>query len=104
MMFDFWTVGVLDSSHMSGRRSSFKELDESKNLEVTLGDNKKIQVKGRGTLSINTSKGNTKILQDVMLVPSLSRNLLSIRQLMTSGYSFLFDDGHCVIRDEKFQW
>ena len=45
---------------------------------MTLGDNKKIQAEGRGTVIIKTSKGNTKILQDVMLVPSLSHNLLSI--------------------------
>ena len=35
-----------------------------------------------------------------MLVPSLSHNLLSIGQLMTSGYSILFADRHCVIRDK----
>ena len=87
------------SNHMFGRRSSFKELDESKKSEVTPGSNKKIQVEGRGTIRITGSKGNMKILQEVMLVPILSRNLLSIRQLMTSGYSILFDDGHGVTRD-----
>ena len=86
---------------MSRTRSLFKELDESKKSEVTLGDNKKIQVEGKGTISIKTSQGNTKILQEVMLVPSLSHNLLSIGQLMTSGYSILFDDGFCTIKDKK---
>ena len=68
---------------------------------MTLGDNKKIQVEGKCTVSIKTSQGNAKILQEVMLVPSLSHNLLSIGQLMTSGYSILFDDGFCTIKDKK---
>ena len=67
---------------------------------MTLGDSKKIQVEGKGTISI-TIKGNAKILQDVMLVPSLSHNLLSIGQLMVTGYSILFDDEHCFIRDKS---
>lgn len=43
-----------------------------------------------------------KLLQDVMIVPSLSHNfLISIGKLMTSGYSILFDDGCYFIRDKK---
>ena len=48
-------ISFLDSgcsSHMSGGISSFRELDEAKKLEVTLGDNKKIQVECRGTVSL----------------------------------------------------
>jgi len=86
---------------MSGTRSLFKELDESKKLDVRLRDNKKIQVEGRGTVSIMISQGNAKILEDVMFVPSLSHNLLSIGQLMISGYSILFDDGVCTIKNKK---
>ena len=37
----------------------------------------------------------------MVVVPSLYHNLLSIGQLMTSGYSILFDDGHYVIRDKS---
>ncbi|XP_009777772.1 uncharacterized protein [Nicotiana sylvestris] len=98
------TMRILDSgcsNHMSEIRSLFKELDESKKSDVRLGDNKKIQVEGRGTVRIRTSQGNAKILEDVMFVPSLSHNLLSIRQLMVSGYSISFDDGFCTIRSKK---
>jgi len=36
-----------------------------------------------------------------MFVPSLSHNLLSIGQLMISGYSIFFDDGVCTIKNKK---
>lgn len=97
---DVWFLDSGWSKHMSGTRSLFRELDESKKSELTLGDNQKIQVHGKGTSSVTTSKGNTKVLDDVLLVPSFSHNLLSVRQLMISGYSLLFDDGYCVIRDK----
>jgi len=45
---------------MSGTRSSFRELDESKKSEVALGDMKS-QVKDKATVSIATSQGNAKI-------------------------------------------
>uniref|UniRef100_A0A3Q7JBG4 Retrovirus-related Pol polyprotein from transposon TNT 1-94-like beta-barrel domain-containing protein n=1 Tax=Solanum lycopersicum TaxID=4081 RepID=A0A3Q7JBG4_SOLLC len=41
---------------MSGTKSLFKDLDESKKSDVRLGDNKKIQVEGEGTVSIMTSQ------------------------------------------------
>ena len=98
---DVWFLDIGCYNHMSTMRSLFKELDESKKSEVRLGDNKKIQVEGKGTVAIKTSHGNVKLLDDVMLVPSLTHNLLSIGQLMVSGYSVLFDDGFCTIRDKK---
>ncbi|KAJ0080658.1 hypothetical protein Patl1_12136 [Pistacia atlantica] len=88
------------SNHMTGTRSLFKELDESQNSEVRLGDNKQIQVTGKGTISI-TSHGKVKLLASVLFVPSLTHNLLSIGQLMISGYCIVFDDGSCVIKDKK---
>ncbi|KAJ7946728.1 Retrovirus-related Pol polyprotein from transposon TNT 1-94 [Quillaja saponaria] len=97
-----WFLDSSCSNHMSGTRSLFKELDESDKTDVTLGDSKNIGVEGRGTINIKTSQGNAKILQDVMLVPGLSHNLLSIGQLMISGYSILFDDGFCTIKDKKY--
>ncbi|KAJ8759987.1 hypothetical protein K2173_010843 [Erythroxylum novogranatense] len=100
---DVWFLDSGCSNHMFGTTSLFKEIDESKKSEVTLRDNKKLKVEGKGIVSITTSQGTAKILQDVVFVPSLSHNLLSIRQLMFSGYSVLFDDGFCTIKDQTEQ-
>lgn len=96
-----WFLDSGCSNHMAGTKSLFKKLDESQKLDVTLGDNKHIQVKGKGTVSIKTSQGIAKIVHDVMHVPSLSHNQLSVGQLLNSGYSTLFDDNCCTIRDKK---
>uniref|UniRef100_A0A3Q7HCA8 Uncharacterized protein n=1 Tax=Solanum lycopersicum TaxID=4081 RepID=A0A3Q7HCA8_SOLLC len=53
---DVWFLDSGCSNHMSGTKSLFKDLDESKKSDVRLGHNKKIQVEGEGTVSIMTSQ------------------------------------------------
>ncbi|RVW26239.1 Retrovirus-related Pol polyprotein from transposon TNT 1-94 [Vitis vinifera] len=86
---------------MTGIKSLFKELDESHKLKVKLGDDKQVQVEGKGTVAVNNGHGNVKLLYNVYFIPSLTQNLLSVGQLMVSGYSILFDGATCVIKDKK---
>ncbi|KAJ0007943.1 hypothetical protein Pint_29117 [Pistacia integerrima] len=86
---------------MTGIKSLFTELDESYKLKVRLEDDKQMQVEGKGTVAINNGHGNVKLLYSVYFIPHLSQNLFSVGQLMASGYSILFDDVSCVIRDKK---
>lgn len=96
-----WFVDSGCSNHMSGMKTLFKELDECKKSEVRIGDNKLMRVDGKGTISIKTTSGNVKILNDVQYVPNLAHNLLSVGQLLDSGYSVVFDNGVCSIHDKK---
>ncbi|KAF7832378.1 Retrovirus-related Pol polyprotein from transposon TNT 1-94 [Senna tora] len=89
------------SNHMTGSKQLFKELDEKETSTVRLGDDKVIQVEGKGTIAINTSHGNTKFLKDVQFVPGLAYNLLSVGQLMANGYRILFDDNSYRVEDRK---
>lgn len=97
---DAWFVDSGCSNHMTGNRLLFKELDESQKLQVRLGDNKQMQVEGRGIVTVETSNGKVKLLSDVFFVPNLAHNLLSVGQLMDGGYAIVFDNGACVIKDK----
>lgn len=35
------------------------------------------------------------------IAPNLAHNLLSVGQLMDGGYSILFDDNSCYVKDKK---
>ncbi|KAF7815308.1 Retrovirus-related Pol polyprotein from transposon TNT 1-94 [Senna tora] len=83
-----------------GEKSLFRELDEAYKLTVRLGDDSLVQVKGKGTIALETHGGNVKLLHDVLFVPNLSNNLISVGQLMSSGYLVLFDGDACVIKDK----
>lgn len=96
-----WYVDSGCSNHMSSAKSMFRELDESAKSKVRLGDGKQLEVEGKGTIAITTEQGNTKLLYDVQYVPKLAHNLLSIGQLLNSGYSVLFENGACLIQDRN---
>ncbi|KAK3001640.1 hypothetical protein RJ639_021269 [Escallonia herrerae] len=101
---DLWDLVEQDSgcsNHMTGMKSLFKELDETQKLKVKLGNGKEMQIEGKGIVGIETSHGNVKLLHDVQFVPDLGYNLLSVGQLMAGGYSVLFNDGACVIKDKQ---
>ncbi|KAL4353097.1 hypothetical protein GQ457_06G014620 [Hibiscus cannabinus] len=98
---NIWFLDSGCSNHMTGVKSMFNEIDETFKQKVTLGDNKQIQVEGKGNVAVKSSFGNVKLLYDVYYIPSLSQNLLSVGQLMATGYSIMFDDASCVIKDKK---
>ncbi|XP_074266058.1 uncharacterized protein LOC141588518 [Silene latifolia] len=98
---DIWFLDSGCSNHMSGTKSLFKTLDESKKGDVRLGDNKKMHVEGNGNIVIQTLEDGAKILSNVQFVPGLAHNLLSIGQLMNNGYKIIFDDDMCAVIDKK---
>lgn len=50
---------------------------------------------------LTTSDGRIKLLHDVQYVPGLAHNLLSVGQLVNSGYSVIFTRNECVIYNAK---
>ena len=98
------TVWYLDSefsNHMTGIKSLFKEIDKSHKLKVKLGDDKEVQVEGRGVVAVQNGDGNVKLIYDVYYIPDLTQNLLSVGQMMENNCSVFFDENVCVIKDNK---
>lgn len=85
-----WFLDSGCSNHMSGIKSLFTELDETKKSEVYLEDDRLIKVERMGTISIKTVQGNSKLLHDVQYALNLAHNLLSLGQVMETGYSLFF--------------
>ncbi|KAH9666120.1 Integrase catalytic domain-containing protein [Citrus sinensis] len=86
---------------MSFDESLFKEVNKSKVSKVSrvkVGNGQYIEVKGKGTVAIKSSAG-IKLISDVLLVPKIDRNLLSLGQLLEKGYSVVFKNNMCVITD-----
>ncbi|KAL3533684.1 hypothetical protein ACH5RR_007205 [Cinchona calisaya] len=97
---DVWFLDISCCNHMTSVQSLFKELDETYKIKVRLGDDKQVQVEGKGTVTINNGNG-VKYLHNVFFVPSLSQNLLSIGQLMANGFSMMFENTSCIVKDKK---
>ncbi|GKV47717.1 hypothetical protein SLEP1_g54586 [Rubroshorea leprosula] len=67
------------TSRGRGVRSLFRNIDETVKLKVRLGDNKQVQIEGKGTIAIRTNVG----------------------QLVENGYLVEFHDGLCEIKCNK---
>ena len=68
------------SNHMVASRESFSSLQSFDGPSIQMGNNSKVQAKGKG--SINLEHGKFK---DVLYVPSLDANVLSVYQMTHTG-------------------
>ncbi|KAK8322367.1 hypothetical protein V6Z12_A12G163100, partial [Gossypium hirsutum] len=71
---------------MTPDASIFKSNEKSFKTNVKVGNGHFIKVEGKGDVLISTPTG-TKLVKNVLLVPEIDRNLLSIAQLLEKGYS-----------------
>ena len=71
------------------------------NVQVQLGDGKYVQTAGKGTIIVKTKSDNEKQISDVLYIPGLAHNLLSIGQLAHKGYLVTFHGNTCEILDQK---
>ena len=74
--------------------------------KITVGDGHSVQAIGRGDVTLRMNVPNQKNqkckLSDVLYVPDLWHNLLSVSKVAIDGKSFEFGQSHCNIVDNKF--
>ncbi|GKV36117.1 hypothetical protein SLEP1_g44285 [Rubroshorea leprosula] len=85
--------------HMTPNESCFKSLDKSFTSKVRLGNGELVEVKGKGVAIVDTPTG-IKLIYDVLFVPEISYNLISVAQLVENKYSLHFHDKLCDVFDE----
>ncbi|KAH0689471.1 hypothetical protein KY289_016829 [Solanum tuberosum] len=94
-----WYIDSGCSNHMTGDEKVFLSINSSITTKERMGNGALVDAKGKGTISINI-KGSGKQIHDVLYVPDLEENLLSIGQFMENGYSLVFRDNYCKIYDK----
>lgn len=97
-----WIVDSGATCHMCANQEFFVDLQPlGKPMDVTLGDGRVLQATGRGlvTLSMRLPGGSERRcnLLDVLYVPALSYNLLSVSRAAERGYFTEFDCNGCQI-------
>lgn len=95
---DKWLIDSGCTSHMTFDRDLFKELDTSVISKVKIANGEYIAVKGKGTVAIECFSG-TKLIKDVLFVPDINQNLLSVGQLLEGGFKVIFEGNQCLIKD-----
>ena len=83
--------------HMTGDCSLLKVFESKKGGNVTFGDGRKSQIKGKGTIFLLGFPD----IANVLSVEGLRVNLLRISQICDQDFMVLFSKGKCLILNES---
>nr|CAN68520.1 hypothetical protein VITISV_011970 [Vitis vinifera] len=95
-----WLVDSGCTNHMTNNQDLFRELDRTIISKVRIGNGEYIPVKGKGTVAIESQTG-LKLIYDVLFVPDIDQNLLSVGQLVEKEFKVYFEDRNCIIKDAE---
>ncbi|CAL2275175.1 unnamed protein product [Prunus armeniaca] len=91
-----WFVDSACNNHMTSQESVLINIDRTVTCKVKMGTGDLVQATGKGTLVVETQHGR-RYIHEVLLVPGLDENLLSVGQMMEHGYYVLFRGNMAVI-------
>jgi hypothetical protein len=94
-----WFIDLGASYHMAKDKAIFSTLNECNTKKIFVGDDRSLSVIGSGKVQVHNGHFN-----DVLCVPSLSCNLLSVYQITHSseGKTVKFSPHQVVIKDLKY--
>jgi hypothetical protein len=85
-----WYIDNGASSHIIGIREHFSNLrDTEVNIDISLGDNMIVIVAGIGTVSFRRENLPPISFTDVLFVPGMKNNLISVSTLQDRGFEVL---------------
>ncbi|GBO45116.1 Copia protein [Araneus ventricosus] len=100
---------IVDSgatSHMCSQREWFEELKPSSGTVSCAAKSSLLEVAGTGALRGRLKNGQEIVLINVLFIPELNVNLISVKQIQKAGYSVLFKDNKVIVKgkNKTFVW
>ncbi|EOY20320.1 Gag-pol polyprotein-like protein [Theobroma cacao] len=91
-----WFLDSGASNHMTPNVKLFVEIDDQYRSKVEIGNGVYLQATGKRLVPIQTSSG-ARYEFEVLLVPEITKNLLSVGQMLKHNHVLLFKDMSCTI-------
>lgn len=99
---DTWLIDSGASRHITGYWEHLLDLVEREsNLQVIIGDDARYSMRGFGATSLNLDSRISLHLNDILFVPGIKRNLISISTLEDKGYQVAFSKGRVLSWPKK---
>jgi hypothetical protein len=94
-----WYVDSGASSHMTRVQEYFYSLQEEEmDLLIEMGNNAKCRAACLGAVTFQRESGKPLMVKDVLYVPCMKKNMISVSGLEGRGYVVSFQDGRVYIR------
>ncbi|XP_050896104.1 uncharacterized protein LOC127102817 [Lathyrus oleraceus] len=88
-----WFLDSGCSNHMTFQKVWLADFDSSNKSKVKLADNSSLQAEGTGDIVFQRSDEGKAMIKDVLYVPRMKCNLLSVGQLIEISFSVIMKDG-----------
>ncbi|MCO5602741.1 hypothetical protein L7F22_056879 [Adiantum nelumboides] len=97
-----WYFDSGASRHITSRKDLFCSLDAAPaGKKVKCANNASYPIKDVGKILITISDCLDLCLPDVLYVPGIKKNLLSVSSLAKNGRRVIFEDDRCIVRDRE---
>jgi len=95
-----WHINSGCTNNMTNDWKLFKKINEIVISKARIGNGAHLTVKGKQIVAI---KGHLclKLISNVLYIPEINQNLLSVSQLLNKDYKVLFEDKNYMIEDVK---
>ena len=98
--FNEWIIDSGASQHISAHRERFLNYQPIRTMNIQIGDGSEIEAIGKGDMELTV--GTTKItLLDVLHVPEIGGNLLSVAKIVDHGHHVVFSPTGCHISSDQ---
>ncbi|XP_020239963.1 uncharacterized protein LOC109818844 [Cajanus cajan] len=96
-----WYLDTGCSTHMTRRKDWFASLDELIKSKVKFADARVLMAEGVGKITVKKKKGDQVLIIDVLFVPGLKSNLLSLGYLLEKGYTSRLENKMLRVYDKQ---
>ncbi|XP_027927498.1 uncharacterized protein LOC114184388 [Vigna unguiculata] len=96
-----WYLDSGCSSHMIGRKDWFVKMEEATHGKIRFADNSSLTAQGTGRVVLRDEDGKEVVLEDLLFVPGLKTNLLSLDQLPQKGFVMTKKDNCLNVFDQS---
>jgi hypothetical protein len=94
---DTWYIDSGASCHMTGVREHVTDLTNIGDVEVVLCDDREVKEVGYRTVSFQRESLPPMTFTEVLYVPGLKKNLVSVSIIDKKGFEVLFHDGQVLL-------
>jgi hypothetical protein len=99
-----WCIDSGATRHLCSRREWFQEYKSIEPKKIYMADDRIIKAEGEGIIQVNLeTDGGTYSghFQDVLYVPELEGNLLSVSKIASKGRKIIFSEKDCQVIDKN---